>query len=220
MAAKGETFYQRFDPYAKGRRAQGSVSRFGSAMYVWFRFARVAATGNSRGAYEPGSESRLSFRCLPTDVDFNLHLNNARYLMLADLGRVDIFFRSGLFALMRRRNWAPMIGGVEIAFVREVRLWQRFELVSSIETWEGAQVLGAPQVRAGERRDGGLRHDHRRNLRQAGQAFHRDRRGDFGARPRSPDAATAKRRGKGLHGFTLRPASAGEGKPRAGIRLA
>jgi acyl-CoA thioesterase FadM len=111
-------------------------------MYVWFRFARVAATGKSRGAYEPGSESRLSFRCLPTDVDFNLHLNNARYLMLADLGRVDIFFRSGLFALMRRRNWAPMIGGVEIAFVREVRLWQRFELVSSIETWEGAQVLG------------------------------------------------------------------------------
>ena len=111
-------------------------------MYVWFRFARVAATGKSRGVYEPGGESRLSFRCLPSDVDFNLHLNNARYLMLADLGRVDIFFRSGLFALMRRKNWAPMIGGVEIAFVREVRLWQRFELVSSIETWEGAQVLG------------------------------------------------------------------------------
>jgi acyl-CoA thioesterase FadM len=111
-------------------------------MYVWFRCARVAATRKSRGAYEPGGTSRLSFRCLPTDVDFNLHLNNARYLMLADLGRVDIFFRSGLFALMRRRNWAPMIGGVQIAFVREVRLWQRFEVVSSIETWEDAQVLG------------------------------------------------------------------------------
>lgn len=111
-------------------------------MYVWFRFARVAATRRRRGAYKPGGESRLSFRCLPSDVDFNLHLNNARYLMLADLGRVDIFFRSGLFALMRRKNWAPMIGGVEIAFVREVRLWQRFDLVSSIETWEGGEVLG------------------------------------------------------------------------------
>jgi acyl-CoA thioesterase FadM len=111
-------------------------------MYVWFRFARVAATRRSRGVYEPGGESRLSFRCLPSDVDFNLHLNNARYLMLADLGRVDIFFRSGLFALMRRRNWAPMIGGVQIVFVREIRLWQCFDLVSSIETWEGAQVLG------------------------------------------------------------------------------
>lgn len=111
-------------------------------MYVWLRFARMAATTKSRGPYRPGGESRLSFRCLPTDIDFNLHLNNARYLMLADLGRVDIFFRSGLFALMRRRNWAPMLGGVQTAFVREVRLWQRFSVSSSIETWEGTQVVG------------------------------------------------------------------------------
>ena len=111
-------------------------------MYVWLRFARMAATTAKRGPYRPGGESVLSFRCLPTDIDFNLHLNNARYLMLADLGRVDIFFRSGLFALMRRRNWAPMIGGVQTAFVREVRLWQRFDVVSSIETWEGTQVIG------------------------------------------------------------------------------
>ncbi|MDQ2704771.1 MAG: thioesterase family protein [Pseudomonadota bacterium] len=111
-------------------------------MYVWLRFVRMAATVKSRGPYVPGGESRLSFRCLPADIDFNLHLNNARYLMLADLGRVDIFFRSGLFALMRRRNWAPMLGGVQTVFVREVRLWQRFDVVSSIETWEGSQVIG------------------------------------------------------------------------------
>jgi acyl-CoA thioesterase FadM len=111
-------------------------------MYVWLRFARMAATTGRRGRYRPGGESRLSFRCLPTDIDFNFHLNNARYLMLADLGRVDIFFRSGLFALMRRRNWAPMLGGVQTVFVREVRLWQRFDVVSSIETWEGTQVIG------------------------------------------------------------------------------
>lgn len=111
-------------------------------MYVWLRFARMAVTTGRRGPYRPGGESRLSFRCLPTDLDFNLHLNNARYLMLADLGRVDIFFRSGLFALMRRRNWAPMLGGVQTVFVREVRLWQRFDVVSTIETWEGTQVIG------------------------------------------------------------------------------
>ncbi len=111
-------------------------------MYVWLRFAHMAATTGRRGPYLPGGESRLSFRCLPTDIDFNLHLNNARYLMLADLGRVDIFMRSGLFRLMRQRNWAPMLGGVQTAFVREIRLWQRFDLVSSIETWEGTQVLG------------------------------------------------------------------------------
>lgn len=111
-------------------------------MYVWLRFARMAATTKSRGPYLPGASSVLSFRCLPTDIDFNFHLNNARYLMLADLGRVDIFFRSGLFALMRRKNWAPMLGGVQTAFVREIRLWQRFHVESSIETWEGTQVVG------------------------------------------------------------------------------
>lgn len=64
-------------------------------MYVWARLLRVMATARRRGPYRPGGESRLAFRCLPTDVDLNFHLNNARYLMMADLGRMDIFSRSG-----------------------------------------------------------------------------------------------------------------------------
>jgi acyl-CoA thioesterase FadM len=35
-----------------------------------------------------------------------------------------------------------MLGGVQSVFVREIRLWQRFDVVSSIETWEGTQVIG------------------------------------------------------------------------------
>jgi acyl-CoA thioesterase FadM len=111
-------------------------------MYVWFRLARMAATAGRRGAYQPGDQGRLSFRCLPTDIDFNGHLNNARYLMLADLGRIDLFFRAGLVRMARSKGLAPMLGGVQSVFVREIRLWQRFEVVSSIETWEGTQVIG------------------------------------------------------------------------------
>ena len=62
-------------------------------MYVWGRLARTMLTAKSRGPYRMGGESRLSFRCLPTDIDTNLHLNNARYMMLADIGRIDIFQR-------------------------------------------------------------------------------------------------------------------------------
>jgi acyl-CoA thioesterase FadM len=111
-------------------------------MYVWGRLARMMATASSRGPYHMGSESRLAFRCLPFDIDFNSHLNNARYMMLADLGRIDIFLRAGLIALARKNGWAPMIGGLESVYVREIRLWRRFEVVSSIETWEGTQVIG------------------------------------------------------------------------------
>ncbi|MBX3570030.1 MAG: thioesterase family protein [Rhizobiaceae bacterium] len=113
-------------------------------MYVWARLLRMAATARARGPYRLGEadESRLGFRCLPTDIDTNLHLNNARYMMLADLGRIDIFMRSGFLALARRNGWAPMLGGLQTAFVREIRLWERFEVVSSVETWQGTQVIG------------------------------------------------------------------------------
>ena len=103
---------------------------------------RIAATQKFRGPFKAGDESRLTFRCLPTDIDPNLHLNNARYMMLADCGRLDIFFRSGLLKLTRARNWAPLMGGVQAVYVREIRLWRKFEVVSTIETWENSQIIG------------------------------------------------------------------------------
>lgn len=119
-------------------------------MYVWARLVRVVATAAGRGPCGPGGESRLAFRCLPSDVDPNLHLNNARYLMLADLGRMDIFYRSGLMGLMRDRGWTPIMGGVQSAFLREIRLWRRFEILSSIAAWSGTQVVGRHRFVAGD----------------------------------------------------------------------
>lgn len=111
-------------------------------MYVWGRLARMVLTAKSRGRYTMGDESRLTFRCLPTDIDSNMHLNNARYMMLADVGRIDIFYRAGLIDLARKNGWAPMMGGLQTVFVREIRLWKKFEVVSTVETWEDTQVIG------------------------------------------------------------------------------
>lgn len=112
-------------------------------MYVWGRMARMVLTAKSRGPYRMNGESRLSFRCLPSDIDTNLHLNNARYMMLADVGRIDIFLRSGLIKLARARRWAPMMGGLQSVYIREIKLWKRFEVVSTVDTWEGTQVIGS-----------------------------------------------------------------------------
>ncbi|MGC4026443.1 MAG: thioesterase family protein [Mesorhizobium sp.] len=111
-------------------------------MYVWARLAKMAATAKSRGPLNVGEMSRLTFRCLPSDVDANLHMNNARYPMLADVGRYDIFIRSGLVKLGRERGWAPMMGGIQCVFLREIRLWRRFELFSALELWQGLQFMG------------------------------------------------------------------------------
>lgn len=111
-------------------------------MYVWARLARMALTTKSRGPLRVGDESRIAFRCLPSDIDRNMHLNNARYMMLADVGRIDIFLRSGLLKLCRERGWGPLMGGIQISYVREVRLWRRFEIVSTIDTWRETQAIG------------------------------------------------------------------------------
>jgi hypothetical protein len=34
------------------------------------------------------------------------------------------------------------MGGLQSVYVREIRLWRRFTLVSSFETWSGRQLLG------------------------------------------------------------------------------
>lgn len=35
-----------------------------------------------------------------------------------------------------------MMGGLQAVYAREIRLWRRFEVVSSIEAWAGTQVIG------------------------------------------------------------------------------
>ncbi len=112
-------------------------------MYVWGRLVWMAATARRRGPFRFGDESRLSFRCLPTDIDRNVHLNNARYMMLADVGRIDIFLRSGFWALCSRNGWGPMMGGLQSVYVREIGLWKRFEIVSTIDTWIDRQMIGS-----------------------------------------------------------------------------
>lgn len=110
-------------------------------MYVWGRLTRVMATLGTRGTLEPGGQNRLAFRCLPSDIDPNRHMNNARYLMLADLGRFDLFFRSGLMRLCRERNWTLLMGGVQASYLREIRLWQKFAVRSALDAWSGTQIL-------------------------------------------------------------------------------
>ena len=88
------------------------------------------------GAFDPLGEARLAFRVLPTDLDFNLHMNNARYLSLMDLGRVDLLNRMGLLRLAFRGRWLPVLGAVSIRFHRPLRPLARFELSTRILGWD------------------------------------------------------------------------------------
>jgi acyl-CoA thioesterase FadM len=47
-----------------------------------------------RGPLDLLGESVVRFRVWPGDLDFNLHMNNGRYLTLMGLGRLDLMARA------------------------------------------------------------------------------------------------------------------------------
>lgn len=80
--------------------------------------------------------SELRFRVLPTDLDINVHMTNARYLSFMDLGRTDLLIRAGLLKMMRREKLMPVVGHIDIKFRRSLFPFQRFTLTSRLICWD------------------------------------------------------------------------------------
>lgn len=82
------------------------------------------------------AESRLWLVTLPNDLDINMHMNNGRYLTIADLNRIDLFLRTGLFDVMRKKKWAPVVTEHSMTYKRSLRLFQKFEAVMQLTHWD------------------------------------------------------------------------------------
>lgn len=81
-------------------------------------------------------ESRVAFRVLPTDCDFNLHMNNGRYLTFMDLGRLHLMAQLRLLGIMLRKRWRPVLAAADINFIRPLVPLRKFDLVTRIVTWD------------------------------------------------------------------------------------
>jgi acyl-CoA thioesterase FadM len=81
-------------------------------------------------------ESRIRLRVGPRDLDFNLHMNNGRYLTVMDLGRTDLLVRSGLLGAVWRGRWTPLVGSALVRFRKSLRPFQAFELRTRVLCWD------------------------------------------------------------------------------------
>jgi acyl-CoA thioesterase FadM len=98
-------------------------------------------------------------RVWPSDLDFNLHVNNGRYLALADIGRMHWFVRTGLLEVARARRAYPVVGDAIAKFRRDLRLFQSFEIHTRLIGWDAkwgfvehrfvraGRVIGAVTIR-------------------------------------------------------------------------
>jgi acyl-CoA thioesterase FadM len=132
------------------------------------RLLRVIAASLFGRRLGPFDDSVLTFRVMPADIDINLHMNNARYLAMMDLGRWDFILRSGFWRHVLKDKLQPVIGGAVVRFRRPLRPFQPFVLRTRQITWDdrwlyleqeiesGGQSICTAQVRAAFLRANGI----------------------------------------------------------------
>ncbi len=120
-------------------------------MNLWLRLTRVILASLVRSRLAMMDVSRLTFRVWPTDLDFNLHMTNARYLALMDLGRMDLILRTGLWRTIARHKWAPVIGGTVVRYRRPLHAFQRVHLSSHMLTWDDKWIYIEHRLESGDR---------------------------------------------------------------------
>ena len=105
-------------------------------MNLWFRVLRVLLLALRRPRLGPLDESRIDFRVWPTDLDINVHMNNARYMALMDLGRLDMIVRTGIGRQVTRERLQPVIANASVRFRRALGPFQRFTLRTRLLGWD------------------------------------------------------------------------------------
>lgn len=83
-----------------------------------------------RAKVGPFDVVRTPFRVLPTDLDIYRHMNNGRYLSIADIARFDLLKRNGLYEQLSRRGWYPVVASSTISYRKSLMPWQRFVVES------------------------------------------------------------------------------------------
>ncbi|WP_261165434.1 thioesterase family protein [Microbacterium sp. Marseille-Q6965] len=101
-------------------------------MNLYFRLLLLWLRSRRARRVSLWDEVRTPFRVVPTDLDPLMHMNNARYLALLDLGRTDLMFRSGFWDEVSKRGWYPVVTAQTISYKRSLTLWQRFELATRV----------------------------------------------------------------------------------------
>ena len=81
-------------------------------------------------------EDILRMRVWPQDIDFNLHMNNARYLSVMDYARMHLLARGGLLSHILRSRWQPLVGAVWMTYRRSLALFSAFTISSRLVCWD------------------------------------------------------------------------------------
>lgn len=128
-------------------------------MFPWIRLVRAGLTTLGKPRVAPLETTRVRMHVWPNDLDLNLHVNNGRYLALADIARMHWFLRTGALGVAKREGAIPIVGDAIAKFRRDLKLLQAFEIQTRLLGWDhrwgflehrfvrGGRVLGVVAIR-------------------------------------------------------------------------
>lgn len=108
-------------------------------MSAWLRVLLTVISSFRRKRLKPDEESILSFRVWPTDADVSV-MNNAKYLTIMEMGRIDLMLRTGFLKLSREKRWSAPLASITVQFKKPLKRFQRFRLRTSLAYWDGGCV--------------------------------------------------------------------------------
>lgn len=81
--------------------------------------------------------SRLRRRVHLSEIDFNMHMNQASYATVAEFGRTDWAFRSGLLARLWKSRCKPVVAEQRLVYRRELKPGQRYLIDTRATGFDG-----------------------------------------------------------------------------------
>ncbi|KNC50655.1 thioesterase superfamily protein [Thecamonas trahens ATCC 50062] len=80
---------------------------------------------------------RLPLRVWPSECDINLHMNNASYNLVADMGRYAFAVGTGMWAKSRADGFYLANGGVSLRFKRELKPLAAYTHITRLHSFDG-----------------------------------------------------------------------------------
>lgn len=105
-------------------------------MTLYFRLVIILFKIWLGSKIHPLDQSTVHFRALPTDCDLNLHMTTSRYPAFMDAATIHLMGQMGILGRLLRRHCFPINSNIAITYIRSIKSFERFTVVSRIVTWD------------------------------------------------------------------------------------
>ena len=105
-------------------------------MNLFFRLILVSLFSRFKARISVLGPCETYFRCWPTDLDIQRHMNNGRYFSILDVARVDLISRSGLAKEISKRGWYPVVVAETIRFKKSINPFEKFKVETIVLGWD------------------------------------------------------------------------------------